>query len=36
MMGEGEVHIVAAQENVIADRHARQHQLPGFFADADK
>ena len=36
MMGEGEIHVVAAQKDVIADGDARQHELPRFFADGDQ
>ena len=36
MMGQGQIHVVAAEQHVIADRDARQHQLPGFLADRDE
>ena len=36
MMGQGEVHVVAAQQNVIADGHARQHELARFLADGNQ
>ena len=35
-VGQGQVHVVAAQQDVVADRHAGQHQLARLLADGDQ
>ena len=35
-MGEGQVHVVAADERVIADGDAAKREFAGFFGDADQ
>ena len=35
-MGQRQIHVVPAQEDVIADSHARQHELTRLFADGDE
>ncbi len=35
-MGQRQVHVVAAEENVIADRDARQNKLAGLLGHGDQ
>ena len=35
-VGQGQVHVVAAEQDVVADRNPRQRQVAGLLADGDE